>query len=110
MQSEIANGDRPELTSLVGASAAPSQTPAPSPHATPSPCKVFSWCEEVEGCVKVLIVLTGDIVSGAQGAKRSVQSNQQHCSYNEHDQRNDEVQVRRNRSGCSKKSHIYSSL
>jgi len=38
MHSEIANGDRPELTSLVGASAAPSHTPAANPQATPRPC------------------------------------------------------------------------
>src|ERR1035437_7775213 len=37
LHSEIAYGDRPELTSLVGASAAPSHTPAASPHATPIP-------------------------------------------------------------------------
>jgi len=38
MQREMAYGERPELTSLVGASAAPSQTPAARPHRTPMPC------------------------------------------------------------------------
>jgi hypothetical protein len=38
MQSEIANGENPEFTSFVGASAAPSQTPAVSPQITPRPC------------------------------------------------------------------------
>jgi hypothetical protein len=38
MHSEIANGDSPELTSLVGASAPPSHTPAASAQATPSAC------------------------------------------------------------------------
>src|SRR4051812_43933662 len=38
MHSEIAKGERPVLTSLVGASAAPSHTPAPRPHSTPRPC------------------------------------------------------------------------
>jgi hypothetical protein len=38
MHSEIAKGDKPELTSLVGASAPPSHTPAASAQATPSPC------------------------------------------------------------------------
>ena len=37
MHREMAKGERPELTSLVGASAAPSQTPAPSPQITPRP-------------------------------------------------------------------------
>jgi hypothetical protein len=37
MQREMAKGDRPELTSLVGASAAPSHAPAPSPQSTPRP-------------------------------------------------------------------------
>lgn len=35
MAREMAKGDRPELTSLVGASAAPSQTPAARAQATP---------------------------------------------------------------------------
>jgi hypothetical protein len=35
MKSEMAKGERPELTSLVGASAAPSQTPAARAQATP---------------------------------------------------------------------------
>src|SRR6185437_9455188 len=38
MQSEIANGENPALTSFVGASAAPSHTPAANPQITPSPC------------------------------------------------------------------------
>ena len=38
MQSEMAKGDRPVLTSLVGASAAPSHTPAARPQSTPRPC------------------------------------------------------------------------
>src|ERR1700749_4505205 len=39
MHSETANGEKPALTSLVGASAAPSQTPAARPQITPKPCK-----------------------------------------------------------------------
>jgi hypothetical protein len=38
MQREMAKGEKPTFTSLVGPSAAPSQTPAASPDATPSPC------------------------------------------------------------------------
>ncbi len=34
--SEMMNGEKPTVTSLVGASAAPSQAPAPSPQVTPS--------------------------------------------------------------------------
>jgi hypothetical protein len=37
MQSEIAYGERPVLTSFVGASAAPSHAPAPRPQSTPIP-------------------------------------------------------------------------
>src|SRR5882757_6222257 len=45
IQSEIANGENPAFTSFVGASAAPSHTPAVNPQITPSPCSdnpVFS--------------------------------------------------------------------
>src|SRR5580658_2186872 len=38
MKSEMAKGEYPAVTSLVGASAAPSQTPAVSPQITPRPC------------------------------------------------------------------------
>src|SRR3954464_54923 len=38
MQREMAKGERPVVTSLVGAWAAPSHTPAPRPHRTPKPC------------------------------------------------------------------------
>jgi hypothetical protein len=38
MQRDTAKGEKPELTSFVGASAAPSQTPAASPQITPMPC------------------------------------------------------------------------
>src|SRR3989442_6057363 len=36
MQSEIKNGESPTVTSLVGASAAPSHAPAANPESTPS--------------------------------------------------------------------------
>jgi hypothetical protein len=38
MHSEIAKGENPEFTSFVGASAAPSQTPAVKPQITPKLC------------------------------------------------------------------------
>jgi hypothetical protein len=38
MHNETAKGDNPVFTSFVGASAAPSQTPAVKPQITPSPC------------------------------------------------------------------------
>jgi hypothetical protein len=38
MHKEIAKGEKPELTSFVGASAAPSHTPAVKPQITPKPC------------------------------------------------------------------------
>src|SRR5260370_35682220 len=38
MHNEIANGENPELTSFVGASAAPSHTPAVKPQITPKLC------------------------------------------------------------------------
>jgi hypothetical protein len=38
MHNETAKGDKPVFTSFVGASAAPSQTPAVNPQMTPSPC------------------------------------------------------------------------
>lgn len=51
MQSEMAKGERPELTSLVGASAAPSQTPAASALATPRP-----WTDWKLGVAVVLVL------------------------------------------------------
>ena len=39
ISSEITTGDIPTLTSLVGASAAPSQAPAPNPQRIPMDCK-----------------------------------------------------------------------
>src|SRR5216684_2844503 len=45
IHNEIANGENPEFTSFVGASAAPSHTPAVKPQITPKPCSdnlVFS--------------------------------------------------------------------
>ena len=38
MQSEIAKGEKPAVTSFVGASAAPSHSPAAMPQITPSMC------------------------------------------------------------------------
>jgi hypothetical protein len=38
MHSEMAKGEKPATTSLVGASAAPSHAPAARPHRTPSMC------------------------------------------------------------------------
>jgi hypothetical protein len=38
MHNEIANGENPEFTNFVGASAAPSQTPAVKPQMTPKLC------------------------------------------------------------------------
>ena len=47
MHSETANGEKPALTSLVGASAAPSHTPAARPQITPSP-----WSERPAAAVE----------------------------------------------------------
>src|SRR6185312_3796230 len=55
MHRETAKGERPVLTSLVGASAAPSHTPAPRPQRTPKPCKP-AVCLEVVGWVAVLML------------------------------------------------------
>jgi hypothetical protein len=43
MQSEMAKGENPELTSLVGASAAPSHAPAASPQITSSEWREPEW-------------------------------------------------------------------
>src|SRR5258708_7392291 len=47
MHSETANGEKPALTSFVGASAAPSQTPAARPQITPNP-----WSERLAAGVR----------------------------------------------------------
>jgi hypothetical protein len=56
MHNEIAKGENPEFTSFVGASAAPSHTPAVKPQITPKLCSVnpvFSAC-----CTVLAIPLT----------------------------------------------------
>ena len=40
MSNEMTTGEMPTVTSLVGASAAPSQAPAPKPQSMPSDCSV----------------------------------------------------------------------
>ena len=63
MASEMAKGDRPELTSLVGASAAPSQTPAARAQATPR-----AW-REVKGAGWGLVGVVGLLGIFPSGAK-----------------------------------------
>src|ERR1039457_1433690 len=48
MPTEMMKGENPAVTSLVGASAAPSQAPAPKPQETPSQCSVRAERRVVE--------------------------------------------------------------
>src|SRR3954451_6085312 len=61
--SETTMGETPIVTSLVGASAAPSQAPAVKPHSTPSPCGVRSGA--VEG------TLTAAVLKGDSNGRRA---------------------------------------
>src|SRR5271155_1153867 len=72
MQSEIANGESPILTSLVGASAAPNQTPATRPHVTPR-----RWTEAI--CRSALFTIVAKSFS-----RPSAQRNEQ-CDTNQED-------------------------
>src|SRR5258708_24167126 len=97
MQSEIAYGDRPELTSLVGASAAPSHTPAPSPHSTPIPCTDRNCLS----AIAVTLIARRFVLLFAQqpGNKRepaacpSMQRDQKRESDAENDERNQQVTI-----------------
>jgi hypothetical protein len=76
MQREIAKGENPAFTSFVGASAAPSQTPAVNPQMTPRLCSdkpVFcARCAvlaiDIPRCTFVFsaITPTGQFQAGAQ--------------------------------------------
>src|SRR5205085_5223160 len=85
MHREIAKGERPVLTSLVGASAAPSHTPAPRPHSTPSPCME-------RNCFTVLVAF----IFSFPGARRSMQRDQKGEADGEDDDGNEEVSVSEN--------------
>ena len=102
----MANGDKPELTSLVGASAAPSQTPAPSPQMTPRPCSDVKFRVEVPACVAVLIAYLSAGFFCDNG--RSMEPDQESDSDQQDNERYKEVDVREDRSGGFKESHMVS--
>src|SRR5579859_5026704 len=79
MQSEMAKGEKPASTSLVGASAAPSQTPAARPHSTPRPCS-----------------------EAAEPRSAAMDHHQQEHAAGQHQRRNPELNV------CDDRSHPFS--
>jgi hypothetical protein len=96
MHSEIEYGESPALTSLVGASAAPSQTPAPSPQATPIPCiDPKCWAGTV-----FVVVLILPIPS-------SVELHEQCDANAEHGQWNQEVDIREDSFGHFGEGHRH---
>src|SRR3954471_4639422 len=66
MLSEITTGDSPSVTSLVGASAAPSHAPAVSPQNIPTFCSVLSRAASM-----LLIAACGLLPSGAELTRSS---------------------------------------
>src|SRR6185312_4153925 len=79
----------PELTSLVGASAAPSQTPAASPQSTPKPCPA-PWAAPMLGLVLAPVLISRLLLCSET---RSVEHDEQRQPGKEHAQRNEEVAV-----------------
>src|SRR2546423_5013482 len=78
MHSETAKGENPAFTSLVGASAAPSHTPAANPQATPRPCMDLDpvtafACVSVAKLPSVSSRMTLLLVLNAPGTKASAQ-------------------------------------
>src|ERR1700678_2057026 len=89
MHSEMANGDSPWLTSLVGASAPPSHTPATSAQITPSPCT------DPKPARAFLLAVALNLLASSFGVGNGlVKHDQQRQSDAKHDQRSQEVAVR----------------
>src|ERR1019366_3837290 len=89
IHSDIAKGESPELTSFVGASAAPSQTPAASPHSTPMPCTDrIGLCAFAVVPIRIRSVLSANKVAlnkeAALAAISSVQRDEQRKTDTEH--------------------------
>jgi hypothetical protein len=94
MHSEIEYGESPAFTSLVGASAAPSQTPAPSPQATPIPC-IDPKCSA--GTVFVVVLMLS--------MPSSVQLNEKCDADAEHGQGNQKMDIREDSFACLGEIH-----
>src|SRR5438876_313868 len=65
MTSEMTIGERPSVTSLVGASAAPSQAPAVSPEKIPRSCREREREESVEAAVGGADIVRESTLEGA---------------------------------------------
>ena len=78
MPSEIRNGEKPIVTSFVGASAMPSHAPAASPHITPRKCS-----ECVDRCAVAAVAL--------------IEHHQQADAERQHSHRYPELNIRKNR-------------
>src|SRR5512139_3700735 len=93
MPSEIRKGDKPALTSLVGASAMPSQAPAASPDMTPRLCREPAGrCDSPPGSCDTVASLP------ESGADWSVQPGQDREAEYEYHHRNPELEISENRS------------
>src|SRR5579884_1595119 len=103
MHRETANGERPVLTSLVGASAAPSHTPAPRPQRTPRPCRLAVF-RDVVACVAVLMWSLEH--QFRTGIRKSVQCDQQRDADDKYNDWNQEMKVGEYRFGCGSESTV----
>src|SRR4029077_10046350 len=100
----------PEFTSFVGASAAPSHTPAPNPQTTPRACNDR---EGRDAGVICCLVLMNAFVNPNQEAENeavtepsSMKFDQKTNAKQQHEKRNDELQVRKDRFGGSDETHF----
>ena len=93
MHSEIANGEKPAFTSFVGASAAPSHTPAVKPQITPKPCNDNALFSTL--CVTPAI--HHPCFSPFASGRCSVQHDQESDPGQQYKKRHQKVAVRRNR-------------
>jgi hypothetical protein len=96
MQSETANGEKPALTSFVGASAAPNQTPAARPQITPSP-----WSERSVAEVRAFTPTALSVAIWLQRDELlAVNKDQQHYSDNQDNGGNPELNIRQDGPQC----------
>ena len=116
MQSEIEYGDRPAFTSLVGASAAPSQTPAPNAaqHAQPvsaSGSRRSRWSSAVGSSRRIFLSSRMDATRALRldraAENRSMQRDEERKADAKNGEGNEEVAVGEDGPGLLKKSHQH---
>src|SRR5579872_1486903 len=98
MQSDMANGENPAFTNLVGASAAPNQTPAVNPEITPRACNEI-W---VFGLVRSTVFIASPSFSRFA---QLVQHHQQDDTRDQYEERNQKMAIGQDRLGLFSEAH-----